>query len=113
MYLTELQTRICLWNRGEWFKLKERRFRLGIKRKFYIQRAVRLWNSCPEHCECPIPGGAQGQAGWGPGQPELAGAVLPIAEAWDWMGFKVLSNPKHPVTQLPPLPSFPRYSGAI
>ena len=22
-------------------------------------------------CGCPIPGGTQGQAGWGPGQPEL------------------------------------------
>ena len=31
------------------------------------QRAVRPWHCCPEKCECPIPGGAQGH-GWGPGQ---------------------------------------------
>jgi len=24
-------------------------------------------------CGCPIPGGAQGQLGWGPGQPEPVG----------------------------------------
>ena len=24
-------------------------------------------------CGCPVPGGAQGQAGWGPGKPELVG----------------------------------------
>ena len=24
-------------------------------------------------CGCPIPGGTQGQVGWGPGQPELVG----------------------------------------
>jgi len=24
-------------------------------------------------CVCPIPGGAQDQVGWGPGQPELVG----------------------------------------
>ena len=29
---------------------------------------------------CPIPGGTEGQAGWGPGQPELVGGALPMAE---------------------------------
>ena len=32
--------------------------------------SVRHWHCCPESCGCPIPGGAQGQAGWGPWQPE-------------------------------------------
>jgi len=41
--------------------------------KFFPQRAVRRWHSCPEKLWCPIPGGAQGQVGWGPGQPELVG----------------------------------------
>ena len=27
----------------------------------------------PESCEHPIPGGAQGQVGWGPGQSDLVG----------------------------------------
>ena len=30
-------------------------------------------------CRCPIPGGAQGQDGWGPGQPELVGGNQPVA----------------------------------
>jgi len=33
---------------------------------------VRPWHSCPERsCGSSIPGGTQGQVGWGPGQPEL------------------------------------------
>ena len=27
------------------------------------------------NCAWPIPGGIQGQAGWGPGQPDLVGGV--------------------------------------
>jgi len=50
-------------------------------------RAVRCWHCCPESCECPIPAGAQGQVGWGPGQPELLVDTLMI--------FKVLSNMSH------------------
>jgi len=43
---------------------------LGI---FFTERAVRRWHSCPEKLWCPIPGSAQGQVGWGPGQPGLVG----------------------------------------
>jgi len=38
---------------------------------------------------CPIPGGVQGQVGWGPGQPEL----IPMAGDWNWKVFKIPSNP--------------------
>jgi len=58
---------------------------------------VRPWHCRPEKCECPIPGGAQGQAGWGPGQPDLPGGVLAMAGGWSLMSFKVFrisSNPK-------------------
>jgi len=41
--------------------------------QFFAQGAVRHWHSCPGKLWCPIPGGAQGQVGWGPGQPELVG----------------------------------------
>jgi len=65
------------------FKLKEGRFRLDLRGKSFPQRAVRPWHSCPESCGCPIPGGAQGHIGWGPGQPELLPdsvlAILPTA----------------------------------
>jgi len=35
-------------SRGGVFKLKERRFRLNVRRKFFLQRTVRPWHSCPE-----------------------------------------------------------------
>ena len=51
----------------------------------------------PEKLWCPIPGGAQGQVGWGPGQPELGGAALPMAEVGDGWAPRFLSNPNHSV----------------
>ena len=60
-----------------------------------LLRAVRPWHSCPEKLWCPIPAGTQGQVGWGPGQPELGGAALPMAGGWGCVGFKVSSNPNH------------------
>ena len=45
--------------------------------KFFSQRVVRRWHSCPVKLWCPIPGGAQGQVGWGPGQPQL-GSIEPM-----------------------------------
>ena len=32
----------------KYLKLKEGRFRLDIRGKFFKERAVRCWNSCPE-----------------------------------------------------------------
>jgi len=45
------------------FKLKEGRWRLCIRMKFFTQRAVRPWHCYPEKCGCPIHGSAQGH-GW-------------------------------------------------
>ena len=53
------------------FKLKVGRFGLDVRQKIFTQRAVRPWHSCPESCGCLTPRGAQGQAEWGPGQPDL------------------------------------------
>ena len=46
---------------------------------------------------CPIPGGAQGQVGWGPGQPELVGGSPAHGRGWGWVGFELPSNPNHSV----------------
>ena len=36
-----------------------------------MKREVRCWHNCPERLWIPIPGGVQGQVGWGPGWPAL------------------------------------------
>jgi len=37
------------------FKLKEGRFRLVVRGKFFIRRVVRCWNSCPGRLWMPRP----------------------------------------------------------
>jgi len=45
------------------------------------------------YCGCPIPGDAQGHAGWDSGQPDVMAGNQPMTEGWNWVGFKVPSNP--------------------
>ena len=52
-YLKEDGDQLCTWSntdrtRGNGFKVKEGRFRLDFRKKFFTRRAVRQWHSCPE-----------------------------------------------------------------
>jgi len=56
-------------------KPRQRRFRLDFRKKFFIQNGEALAQVAQKSCGCPIPGGVQGKAGWGPGQPDLVDGV--------------------------------------
>jgi len=52
--------------------LKEGRVTLDVRGKFFYQESGEVMEQAAQRgCGCPIPGGFQGQDGWGPWQPCL------------------------------------------
>ena len=81
---------------GDGFKLKERRIRLDLRKKFFTLRVVRAWPRFPREAVA-APSLAVLKA-------RLDGALsnlvwwkmsLPMAWGWNQMSFKVPSSPNH------------------
>jgi len=57
-----------------------------VREIFYREVGEALAQAAQRGCGCPMPGGVQGQVGWGPGQPDLVPDVVVGTPACSWEG---------------------------
>jgi len=71
-----------------------------LKTDPYQESGEVLERAAQRGCGCPIPGGVQGQVGWGPGQSSLVNGEAggpACGGGWSFMILEVPSNPGHSV----------------
>jgi len=82
--------------RGNDFKLRQRRFRLDIRRRFFTQRVVKHWNRLPkEAVDAPSMEAFKARLDVALGSLVCCLATLHVAGGWNWMSIVVLFNPGH------------------
>jgi len=72
-------------NKDKWFEIERGEIQTRYQEEIlHCESGETLEEVAQRDCGCPLPGGVQGQAGWGCEQPGLLGGVpLPIAEGWN------------------------------
>jgi len=82
--------------RGNDFKLKEDRFRSDIRKKFFTLKVVKLWPRLPrEAVAAPSPAVSRARLDGALSTLVSCKVSLPTVWGWNWMIFKVPSNPNH------------------